>query len=395
MTDEHVEQADSLVGGEFDYGETPPRALVISALALLVAAVGALFRFENLEGYWGIVWILALIPPFLLSYYRGWKGGVIALAVGMVVLTAVEVGGGEVLGREPNWWVYGVASVSLIVVSVGLSITTELLRRTGGDPAQVERRRRFRAELRAALDDGQLLLHYQPVISFKNGRIVGAEALVRWQHPERGIVSPGAFLPTAEETGLIVPLGRWVLDQACRHYRHWQERFTGGKRFFLSVNLSDVQCRDDPDLPEFVQEVLSESGLRPNQLHLEISEDGLEMAAPVIRELQERGVGIVVDDFGMGHASLNLPDRVAVEGIKFSRFEFGGLEDAKRVRRILSSVVKLADEFGLTVAAKGIETREQYEMLKDVGCDYGQGFYFARPLDITDSVRELEGFPAG
>lgn len=395
MIEEKADRTAPLSEEELEVEETPPRALAISLLALLVAAAGALFRFETLQDYWGIVWILVLIPPFLLSYYRGWRGGVFALAMGMVVLTAVEVGGGEILDREPNWWVYGVASVALIVVSVGLSITTELLRRAEGDPGRIERRRRLGDELEAALEEGQLLLHYQPVISFKNGRIVGAEALVRWEHPEKGIVAPGAFLPTAEETGLIVPLGRWVLDQACRHYHHWQQRFTGGKRFFLSVNLSDVQCRDDPGLPEFAARVVSETGLRPAQLHLEIREDGLETSAPVIRQLQQRGMGIVVDDFGMGHASLNLPDGVEVEGIKFSRFEFGGLEDVERVRRILSSVIELAEELGLTVAAKGIETREQYEMLDEVGCHYGQGFYFARPLDISDSVDEVETFPVG
>lgn len=379
-----------------DLPETAPplRALIISALALLVAASAALFRFENLEETWGLLWVLALIPPFLLSYYRGWSGGVAALGIGMVVLTGTELGAGLILGEPVNWWIYGIASVTLISVSLGVGISNELLHRTGGDPNRARRRQRRTSELSRALESGELQLHYQPVVSFKNGRVSGAEALVRWDHPERGLIAPDDFLPTAEETGLIVPLGRWVLEQACKHYSHWRDRFTGGNRFFLSVNLSLNQCLEDDDLPDITRRALAESGLHPGRLHLEIGERGLQEAIPMLSRLKETGVRLLIDDFGTAHASLSYSDQVEVDGIKIQQSLLPQMEDGDKFRSLLWPLIELADSLGMTVTAKGIETKKQFERFKGVGCDYGQGYYFARPLAVTESVREMEAIPS-
>jgi diguanylate cyclase (GGDEF)-like protein/PAS domain S-box-containing protein len=239
------------------------------------------------------------------------------------------------------------------------------------------------ADLRRAIERNEFVLHYQPTVSLKSGTIVGVEALVRWQHPERGLVSPAEFIPIAEETGLILPLGAWILRAACRQGAHWLAQSGDGARFSLSVNLSSRQFAE-PGLVEQIADVLTESGFPAERLALEITEsDAMGDAEATIhrlRALKALGIHLAVDDFGTGYSSLAYLKHFPVDVLKIDRSFIDGLGNDDADTAIVAAIVGMAQALGLRVVAEGVETTEQLAHLRDLNCDGAQGFLFSRPL---------------
>jgi diguanylate cyclase (GGDEF)-like protein len=237
-------------------------------------------------------------------------------------------------------------------------------------------------DIRRALERDELRLHYQPLIDLASDRIVGVEALVRWQHPTRGLVPPLSFIPLAEETGLIIPLGRWVLETACWQARAWMDTFPGSQ-IVMSVNLSARQF-SQPDLVEQVAAILDETGLPPHLLELEITEsvlmDQTEAGTRALRALRAVGVKLVLDDFGTGYSSLAYLKHLPLDTIKIDRSFVNGLEADDANLPIVTAVISLAHGLGIGVVAEGIETVGQLARLRELDCDRGQGFFFARPM---------------
>ncbi|HET7271185.1 MAG TPA: PAS domain-containing protein [Rubrobacter sp.] len=266
--------------------------------------------------------------------------------------------------------------------------------------------------LRRALERDQLRIHYQPqmlldadlqgappskgsraIDSPGEPRIIGMEALVRWEHPERGLLLPGEFVPLAEETGLIVPIGEVVLEEACRQTREWQERFASDPLLSVYVNLSARQFRE-PDLTETVSRVLKETGLDPTCLHLEITESTAMSDAPAtvstLEELTALGVRLVIDDFGTGYSSLSYLERFPVDYVKIDRSFVGGLETESGATALVSGMISLAHALGIKVIAEGVERAGQLERVHALGCDLAQGRYFSAPLPGEEIGELLE-----
>jgi EAL domain-containing protein (putative c-di-GMP-specific phosphodiesterase class I) len=246
-------------------------------------------------------------------------------------------------------------------------------------------------DLRRAIERGELRVHYQPLIDLTTDRIVGFEALVRWQHPVRGLVPPLSFIPLAEETGLIIPLGRWVLETACRQAMRWRDARPKGPPLMMSVNLSARQFVQ-PDLVDQVEAILTETGLDPSTLELEITEsvvmDQSEVGIRSLHRLRDMGVRLVLDDFGTGYSSLAYLKHLPLDTIKIDRTFVAGL-DGEADRSIVEAVIALAHGLRISVVAEGIETEGQFEILRIMGCDIGQGYLFARPLPEAEAVKLL------
>jgi EAL domain-containing protein (putative c-di-GMP-specific phosphodiesterase class I) len=254
------------------------------------------------------------------------------------------------------------------------------------------------SDLRRAVDRGELRLHYQPLVDLVTGAVLGMEALLRWQHPVRGLVPPLSFIPLAEETGLILPIGRWVLQTACEQVRDWQRRFPSVSSLVLSVNLSARQFAQ-ADLVGEVASVLDHTGLDPAALELEITEsvvmDESEASVERLRALRALGVKLVLDDFGTGYSSLSYLRRLPLDTIKIDRSFVNGLgEDAANLP-IVQAVISLAHGLGIGVVAEGIETAEQLRWLRQLVCDRGQGYFFARPLPRAEMEALLASTQAG
>ena len=240
-------------------------------------------------------------------------------------------------------------------------------------------------DLQRALEREEFVLHYQPIVSLTTQRISGFEALVRWQHPTRGMVSPGEFIPALETTGLIVPLGLWVLSQACHQLRQWQQM--GATNLTMSVNLS-VRQFACPTLIEEVDWVLAKAAVDPTYLKLEITESALmenaELSIALTQELRSRHIQISIDDFGTGYSSLGYLHQFPVDTLKIDRSFVQALEQGDRKYHVVNSVVALSQQLGLSVVAEGIETAEQLTWLQDLGCQYGQGYFFSKPLPACE-----------
>ena len=245
-------------------------------------------------------------------------------------------------------------------------------------------------ELRAAIEKRQLVLHYQPKIDMRSGSIVGVEALVRWQHPVRGLVPPLDFIPFAEETGLIVPLGSWVLQQACIQNKAWQRRGVAG--LVVAVNISGVQFQQ-PDLVETVSEALDESGLDPASLELEITESVVMHNAPqaivMLEEFHRMGVGISIDDFGTGYSSLNYLKRFPIQKLKIDQSFIQDISVDTDDAAIVQAIVALAHGLRLKVVAEGVEREDQLQFLRDLGNDEYQGFLHSKPVPAAELERRL------
>ena len=246
---------------------------------------------------------------------------------------------------------------------------------------------KMRSDLRGAVRRGELRLHYQPIIELRSGRIRSFEALIRWQHPERGLLSPAAFIPTAEATGAIIGIGDWVLETACKQLRAWQEL---EPELAVSVNLSGSQLHDGHVI-EHVASILDRTGLDPRTLILEMTETILVAdpgAERVLRELQNLGVRLAIDDFGTGYASISYLRRFAVDILKIDR-EFTDAVDTAEGTALLGGITQLGRSLGLELVAEGIERPRQAELVRNAGCDLGQGFLFARPAPPEDAAALL------
>lgn len=243
--------------------------------------------------------------------------------------------------------------------------------------------------LRYAIEHKQFLLHYQPRVDLKTGRMIGMEALIRWQHPETGLISPARFIPVAEETGLIVPIGEWVLECACKRNKVWLDEGLAAMR--VAVNLSGRQFRQ-PGLVEFIARTLENSGLPPHQLELEITESmvmhNVEEVIEMMHRLKDMGIHISIDDFGTGYSSLNWLKRFPIDTLKVDQSFVRDMADDSGNLDIVRAIISLGHNLNLNVLAEGVETDEQLRLLKREGCDEMQGYLFSPPLD-EDKFTEI------
>jgi diguanylate cyclase (GGDEF)-like protein/PAS domain S-box-containing protein len=249
------------------------------------------------------------------------------------------------------------------------------------------------SDLREAIDAQHFLLHYQPEVSLKTGKVVGYEALVRWNHPQRGVVMPGEFLPLAEETGLIVPLGRWVTREACRQMAQWHQEFPQQPPLSISINASSRELAD-PELVSNVARVLKETGLVPGSLRIEVTESSIvenqDLTTSTLRRLRELGVSLEIDDFGTGYSSLSRLHEYPFSTVKIDRSFVKDLDTEPESLHLVETILRLAHGLGLGVVAEGIETREQLAKLASLGCGYGQGYYFSRPTNCQDTQKAIQ-----
>jgi diguanylate cyclase (GGDEF)-like protein/PAS domain S-box-containing protein len=245
------------------------------------------------------------------------------------------------------------------------------------------RRLEIKSELKHAIEDNRFVLHYQPIVSLKESSLLGIEALIRWNHPRRGLIAPVEFIPLAEESGLIVPLGRWVLLEACRQARDWP---ITDPEISLSVNVSPRQFQH-PGLVEDVANALWDSGIDPSILTIEITESVLihdtEAAIEKLGRLKDFGVRIAVDDFGTGFSSLGYLQRFPIDILKIDKSFIEGVGSGTEEEAIAHAIIKLGGSLGLEVVAEGIEELDQVDALQSLRCERGQGFYFSKPVDAA------------
>jgi len=246
-------------------------------------------------------------------------------------------------------------------------------------------------DLRRAVEKGEFTLRYQPIISLQAGKITGIEALIRWEDPERGVISPAEFIPLAEETGLILPIGHWVLEKACRQARLWLAHHP---ELVVSVNLSARQFQE-PFLADHIGRILKETGLPPGNLQLEITETVLmqdaETTHDTLQELKGLGIQLAMDDFGTGYSSLSYLKRFPIDVLKIDRSFTNGLGLSSEDNALVQTVIHLAQALHLTVTGEGVETQEQRDLLRSMGCDRGQGYLFARPLHNSEAEELIRG----
>jgi diguanylate cyclase (GGDEF)-like protein/PAS domain S-box-containing protein len=242
-------------------------------------------------------------------------------------------------------------------------------------------------DLRKALDKGQFFLQYQPIVSLDDFRVCGFEALIRWHHPERGLISPLDFIPIAEDTGQIIAIGEWALNEACRQMHRWETAYPVAAPLFISVNLSCKQF-NHPLLIEQVAEVIKRTRISPRRLKLEITEsavmDNIDSATVMLRQLRDIGVQLAIDDFGTGYSSLSYLHKFPIDTLKIDRSFVTRMAENPENIEIVRTIILLAQVLGMDVIAEGVETKEQLKILRDLKCEYGQGYYFSRPATAPD-----------
>jgi diguanylate cyclase (GGDEF)-like protein len=247
-------------------------------------------------------------------------------------------------------------------------------------------------DLRRALQRQEFVLHYQPVVSLADGSVVSMEALLRWDHPERGLIGPLAFIPVAEETRLVVPIGRWVIEQACRQAASWQRLRPDSAPVSVAVNLSARQLAD-PELLPHVEESIRANGIEPSTLWLELTESTLladiAHVERALEALERLGVRLVLDDFGVGFSSLGYLKRLPLSMVKLDRTFVENVTDSEHDAAIVRAVSEMAETIGIGVVAEGVETEEQVRMARELGCGYAQGFHFAEPVPASYVERLL------
>ena len=320
-------------------------------------------------------------------------------------VVAIPVGLGD--GQE----VFTTASIGIAVSAASNGLEEDLVRdadtamdrakAAGGDQCAVfdaamhdraVKRLQLETDLRRAIEREEFRLHFQPIVALADRRVTGFEALLRWQHPSRGLLSPGAFLPVAEETGLVTRIDLWVLREACAQARRWKTRFPSESPASVSVNIS-APGFGQADVVGGVADALEETGLDPHSLRLEITEsvamDDAERARTILTELKALGVRISLDDFGTGYSSLSYLQRFPVDVLKIDQSFVAGMDQNKECREIIRTIVNLAKTLGLDVVAEGTETAAQVDYLQSLGCGFAQGYFFsaALPIDELHAIR--------
>lgn len=249
----------------------------------------------------------------------------------------------------------------------------------------------LKKSLYTALRREEFQVYYQPQVSLTTDKIVGAEALVRWKHPEKGLLPPTEFIPVAEETGFIIPLGEWILQTACKHLKSWQNDGFSGLR--VAVNLSPRQFHQ-PELSTRVAEILEKTGLEPNSLELELTEslmiEDTESAIATLTQLKKLGISISIDDFGTGYSSLSYLTQYPFDILKIDRSFIRNITDRSRNATIVKAIIEMAHSLSLEVIAEGVETELEKDFIKRYKCDYMQGYLFSRPLPETDFEQLLK-----
>ncbi len=242
-------------------------------------------------------------------------------------------------------------------------------------------------DLRRAIEQQQFLVYYQPIIDIYNNRLIGFEALVRWQHPTRGFISPAEFIPLAEETNLILAIDSWMLSTACQQLATWNKKFPSRQPLKISINLSAQDLRK-VNLIEEIDLVLTKTGLHGQVLTLEITEsmliEDINKTIDLLTEIKSRNIEISIDDFGTGYSSLNYLHRFPVDYLKIDYSFVSQMQEENRDYQVVSTIIDLGHHLGLTIVAEGIETAKQMQWLREMGCEFGQGYLFAKPLSAQD-----------
>ncbi len=266
------------------------------------------------------------------------------------------------------------------------------------DPTMLDRvmtRLELETDLRKALEYQQFVVHYQPILNMTTHRIIGFEALVRWQHPTKGLIPPAEFIPTAEETGLIIPLGYWILDEACRQIHAWNVQYASDPPLTINVNLSTRQC-EQPDLVQKISDILRKNKLDAGLLKLELTESLIikdsESISVMLSKLRELGIQVQIDDFGTGYSSLSYLHTLPIDTLKIDRSFISRLGSKNNGAEIVQTILSLAHNLGMKVIAEGVETKEQLSELSAMDCEYMQGFFFSHPVDSLEAGALLGKF---
>lgn len=251
-------------------------------------------------------------------------------------------------------------------------------------------------DLRKAISLNELKLNYQPIIDLKTGELIGFEALARWIHSNLGFISPAEFIPIAEETGLIIPIGYWILEQTCQQLKTWQMNGLAGSKITINVNLSARQF-SQIDLISQIDKILEKTSLDSKYLKFEITESAImenqQKAQNVLEQLRERHIHICLDDFGTGYSSLSYLDCFSIDTLKIDKSFTGRLNGTAEKLGLVPVIINIAHHMGMNVVAEGVETEEQLNQLKELNCDFGQGYFFAKPLDVENATQLLESSP--
>jgi len=249
---------------------------------------------------------------------------------------------------------------------------------------QVMERLELETDLRRAVQNDELTIHYQIISALKTNRVVGFEALVRWNHPQRGLLQPGEFIPFAEETGQIIAIDRWVMEKACMQLKEWQQTYANLEPIYMSVNMTTSHLTH-PDIIGFIQSIVQKTQLAPDCLRIEITESALleytDENARILQQIRDLGVQVQIDDFGIGYSSLSYLSQFPINGLKIDNSFINTINTDKSNLQIVQAIISLSNELGIGVVAEGIEDGAQLDQLKKLGCEFGQGYYLSNPMD--------------